>query len=265
MSRIRITEMIDSHAHLDMGHFEQDREAVIQRALQEGLSHIVTIGTSLSTSIKALELADAHNFIFAAIGCHPHNASSFDEMEIKGLCSLASKEKVVAWGEIGLDFYHRRSSPADQVAVFKKQIDLARKFDLPIVIHDRDAHREILDILEEKKQGPYKGVFHCFSGNYTLAMTLIEMGFYISIPGTVTFRNATQMQDVASRIPLERMLIETDAPFLTPVPFKGERNEPAFVIKTLEKIASLRGADPKVIARRTAENTRKLFKLPNRP
>ncbi|MBN1102939.1 MAG: TatD family hydrolase, partial [Deltaproteobacteria bacterium] len=171
----------------------------------------------------------------------------------------------VAWGEIGLDFFHRHSSPDDQIAGFKKQIDLARTFDLPIVIHDRDAHGEVLDILKEKQQGHYKGVFHCFSGDYALAMTLIEMGFHISVPGTVTFRNAAQMQDVAARIPLERMLVETDAPFLAPVPRRGERNEPAFVTHTVDKVARLRGMDTDVVARQTAENTMRVFKLPNRP
>ena len=178
---------------------------------------------------------------------------------------LASKEKVVAWGEIGLDFFHRHSPPEKQIEVFKRQIDLAMDVGLPIVIHDRDAHKEVLDILRTGNSDIYRGVIHCFSGNYDLAMTFIEMGFHLSIPGTVTYKNARQVKDVAARIPLDRMLVETDAPFLAPVPLRGERNESAFVVHTVKEIARLRGIDAKEVARQTFKNTIGLFKLPVEP
>ncbi|MBW1720951.1 MAG: TatD family hydrolase [Deltaproteobacteria bacterium] len=256
--------MIDSHAHLDMEQFDPDREEVIQRARELGLSHIVTIGIDLDTSARSLELAETHDFISATIGCHPHNAKEFGELEVEGLAALAAREKVVAWGEIGLDFFHKHSPPGRQVEAFEMQLDMARDFDLPVVIHDRDAHDEVMEILKKKQAGLYKGVFHCFSGDYDMAMTLIDMGFYISIPGTVTFPKAHQIQRVAARIPLERMLVETDAPFLAPVPHRGKRNEPSFVAHTVSQIARLRETGVEVVAERTAENARRVFHLRER-
>jgi TatD DNase family protein len=257
--------LIDSHAHLEMKAFDKDRSHVIERAVKAGITHIITIGTDLSSSLKALQLANEYEFIFSSIGYHPHNAENTDPGILKELSELANESKIVAWGEIGLDFYRNLSPSEKQIEAFEQQLDLALHFDLPVIIHNRDADEAVLEILKKRGDGNYRGVIHCFSGNYDLAMTFIQMGFYISIPGTVTYKNATRVQDVASRLPLDRMLLETDAPFLTPVPKRGKRNEPLFVTHTAEKIANLRETDIKEVARRTSENTKKLFRLPDEP
>jgi TatD DNase family protein len=168
----------------------------------------------------------------------------------------------VAWGEIGLDFYRRYSPPQVQVAAFKRQLEMATDLDLPVIIHDREAHTELLEILEEMPRRKAGGVIHCFSGDYDMAMALIEMGYHISIPGTVTYKKAIQVHEVATRIPLERMLVETDAPFLAPVPFRGKRNEPLFVTYTARKIAELRNMDFQEVALQTSENAKRVFGLP---
>ena len=254
--------LIDSHAHLDMPDFETDREQVLERAIKGGVSHIISIGIDLSSSLKALELANRYDFIFSSIGYHPHNSDDTHPENLKELSRLVSEPKIVAWGEIGLDFYRRHSPPKKQIAVFEQQLEMANQFDLPVIIHSRDAHREVLEILKRKGNGKQKGVIHCFSGNYDLAMEFIAMGYYISIPGTVTYKKAFQVQEVASGIPLDRMLLETDAPFLSPVPKRGKRNEPAFVTYTAQKIAELRNLDFNEVTYQTGKNTIKLFNLP---
>ena len=254
--------LIDSHAHLDMKDFERDREATLDRALKGGITHIISIGTDLSSSIKALELANKYDFVFATVGYHPHNATDMDQGLLRELEKLVSEPKIVAWGEIGLDLYRRYSPPDRQMEAFTRQLEIATDLDLPVIIHDRDAHSEVLTILQEKRTGERKGVIHCFSGTYDMAMALIEMGFYISIPGTVTYKNVPYIQEVASRIPLERMLVETDAPFLSPVPKRGKRNEPLHVTYTAQKIAELRHMDFQEVGRQTSENAKRLFSLP---
>jgi len=251
--------LIDSHAHLDMREFDKDREHVISRAVESGIACIITIGIDLSSSLKALELAGMYEFIYSSVGYHPHNAEQVGDNDLKELCGLISEQKVVAWGEIGLDFYRRHSSPEKQIQVFEQQLDMAHDFDLPVIIHSREAHKETKEILVKKGGGI--GVIHCFSGDYDLAMEFIEMGYYISIPGTVTYKNALQVQDVAARIPLEKLLIETDAPFLAPVPERGKRNEPLFVTYTARKIADLRDMEIEEVSRQTSENAIRLFRL----
>ncbi|UCF57838.1 MAG: TatD family hydrolase [Deltaproteobacteria bacterium] len=257
--------LIDSHAHLDMEDFDPDRQEVLERALQGGITHIITIGIDLPSSLKALELANVYDFIYSSVGYHPHNSNNIDQQALKELGKMVSEPKIIAWGEIGLDFYRRYSPPDLQMEAFKRQLEMAIDFDLPVIIHDRDAHEELLTILQKVGKGKRKGVIHCFSGNYDLAMALIEMGYYISIPGTVTYKNALQVQDVASRIPLERILLETDAPFLAPVPKRGKRNEPLFVTYTAQMIAELRNMDYKEVAHQTSENAKRLFNLPDNP
>jgi len=256
--------LIDSHAHLDMPAFERDRNQVLERALKGGISHIVTIGVDHHSSLKALELAKKHEFIFSSIGYHPHNAGGSTSNILKELSGLAAETKIVAWGEIGLDFFRRRSPPEIQLKAFDQQLDMAADYDLPVIIHIREAYEETLDILQ-KKTNKHKGVIHCFSGTYDFAMTCIRMGFYISIPGIVTYKNALQVQEVAARIPLDRLLVETDAPYLTPVPKRGERNEPLYVTYTAQKIAQLRHIDFQELVHKTSENTIKLFNLPDNP
>ena len=258
-------KIIDSHAHLDMSDFNKDRAQVLDRACGEDISHIITVGIDLPSSLAALELARENDFVFSTIGYHPHHAKEMGPKEETALSELALEAKVVAWGEIGLDFFHRHSPPEKQVEVFKKQIELAVDAGLPIIIHDRDAHREVLDILKAGSDDKYRGVIHCFSGDHALAMTFIEMGFYLSIPGIVTYKGARQLKDVAAKIPLERMLVETDAPFLAPVPFRGKRNESAFVTHTVREIARLRGISFEEVAKQTSENAIRLFNLPVEP
>jgi len=253
--------LIDSHAHLDMDDFAADRDPVIKRAVQGGVARIVTIGIDLASSKKAIEIAKKYDFIYATVGYHPHNADEADPRDLEKLRALASEPKVVAWGEIGLDFFRRHSPPEKQVKAFERQLDIASEQGLPVIIHDRDAHTDLLRILKSRKK-QYRGVIHCFSGNYDLAMALIELGFCISFPGTVTYKNAVDTQAVATRIPLERLLVETDCPYLTPLPFRGKRNEPLYVKHTAEKIAQLRQLDFEELAQAISANTIRLFNLP---
>lgn len=246
-----------------MEEYINDLEAVLDRALKGGISHIISIGIDIPSSQKALELAERYEFISSSVGFHPHNADDADARKIDELIKLASgSKKVVAWGEIGLDFYRHYSEVENQIEMFELQMDTALDLNLPVIIHDREAHDDILKILRKRKNKPQRGVIHCFSGDYHLAMSFIELGFYISIPGTVTYKNATKTQDVAEKIPIERLLIETDAPFLSPAPMRGKRNEPLFVKHTAEKIAGLRDMDPDELGLMTSSNACKLFGLP---
>ena len=254
--------LIDTHAHLDMEDYNDDLDKVIERALECGINHIISVGIDFSSSVKALELADRYDFIFSTIGYHPHNADDTDFDNIKGLSELASESKVVAWGEIGLDFFRNRSKPEKQIEVFEQQLEMANQTNLPVIIHDRDAHTELLDILNKNKGLNNRGVIHCFSGDFELAMVFIDMGYYISIPGTVTYKNANKVQDVAARIPIDRILVETDAPFLTPVPKRGKRNEPSFVAYTAREIARLRDMDFDEFAKQSSRNAKRLFNIP---
>ena len=256
---------IDSHAHLDMKDFDRDRNLVIERAIKGGITHIVTVGIDLPSSIHALQLTREYDFIFSSIGYHPHNAEKMGINALKEFGGMASEAKIVAWGEIGLDFYRHRSSPEKQIEAFEQQLDMAVDYDLPVIIHNREADQEVIEIIRKDRKRPERGVIHCFSGTYDLAMAFIQMGFYISIPGTVTYKNAFRVQDVASKIPLDRMLLETDAPFLAPVPERGKRNEPFFVTHTAQKVADLRNIDTQEVARRTSENAKRLFGLPDIP
>lgn len=254
--------LIDSHAHLDMEEFDPDREQVLGRALETGLSHVVTVGTDLQSSRKAFDLSKQNPMLYATVGFHPHNAKEVDATSLNALWAMAKEPRVVAWGEIGLDLFWRHSPPQTQMEVFEQQMEKASQIGLPVVIHSREANDEVLRILKKRK-GHGKGVIHCFSGNYDLAMAFIDMGYLISIPGTVTFKKALVTQDVARRVPLECLMVETDAPFLAPVPFRGRRNEPAYVVHTVSKIAELRNLDVRVVATATSENARRIFHIPD--
>ena len=258
----KIQMLIDSHAHLDMKDFDRDRQQVLDRARQGGLTHVINIGIDHASALKGLQLSAKHDFIFSSIGYHPHNAEGADASQLKALSRLVNEPKVVAWGEIGLDFFRNHAPHDKQLESFERQLDMAFHFNLPVIIHDREAHEKILEILKTRGSGSQRGVIHCFSGTYDLAMAFIDLGYYISIPGVVTYKNALSVHEVASRIPLESMLIETDAPFLAPAPFRGKRNEPLFVKYTAEKIAQLRHMDFGDVARQTAENAINLFRLP---
>ena len=254
--------LIDTHAHLEMPEFDEDRSEVIKRAHDDGIGAIVTVGIDIESCRKAVALAEECTFIYAVLGIHPHNAKDVDESTYPLLKDLMQHDKVCALGEIGLDFF-RNISPQDvQKKRFRELIALARELQLPVVVHDRDAHEETLAALKEEKAFDVGGVLHCFSGDYGMASRCFDMGFSISIPGTVTFRNAHALQEVVRRSPLERMLIETDAPFLTPVPFRGKRNEPSYVRFVADTIAELKGIDAQEVARVTTQNARSLFHIP---
>ena len=251
--------LIDSHAHLDMQDFDEDRVEVIDRALEGGVTHIITVGIDLDSSISALELARKHESVYAAVGYHPHNAQKCDSKYLDKLSETTLEPKVVAWGEIGLDFYRRYSPKDDQLKIFLRQLEIADDLNLPVIIHDREAHNDVLTILKKMGKSERKGVIHCFSGDIDLAMAFIELGYYISIPGTVTYKKALQTKEVASNIPLEYMLVETDAPFLAPVPKRGKRNEPLFVNFTAQEIARLRNIEFEEVAEQTSKNAKTLF------
>jgi len=253
--------LIDSHAHLDMTDFRKDRQEVIERAFQNGIVHIVSIGIDLKSSVAALELARTNRRVSASVGYHPHNAECCRPSDLEALAGLASEPDVVAWGEIGLDFFREYATPDAQMEVFQRQLSVAHDLNLPVIIHDREAHDVVYSTLKGMGKRERNGVIHCFSGNSGLANALMDLGYFISIPGTVTYKNAAQVQEVARSVPLHRMLVETDAPFLAPVPKRGKRNEPAYVRFTASEIARLRGIPFKEVARQTTENARLLFGL----
>jgi TatD DNase family protein len=257
-----MTRLIDSHSHLDMKDFRQDLGQVLERARENGVSRIISIGIDFESSRRAIHLAAKHEEIFATVGYHPHNAREGGAEELDRLARLASEPKVVAWGEIGLDFYHEYSPPEEQLASFSYQLEQAHDLHLPVVIHDRDAHEETFRMLKRMGKGERKGVIHCFSGDMVLARAFVELGYFVSLPGTVTYKGAKAAREVAAEIPIDCLLIETDAPFLAPVPMRGKRNEPGFVLHTAQEIARLRDMDFEEVARRTSENAMLLFRLP---
>ena len=250
--------LADSHAHLEMNNFDRDRDEVIRRAENAGVDLIITVGTTLDDCRKAVSIANKYKNVYAAIGIHPHEVKDIDETTYETLKKLAKMDKVVAFGEIGLDFF-RNLSPRDvQIRRFGEQLELASEIGLPIIIHDRDAHQETLEMLGGWK-GKHRGVVHCFSGNYKMAEKCLEMGFFISIPGAITFGKSEKLQDVIRHIPVTDILVETDAPYLTPHPHRGKRNEPAYVIHTARKVAEIKGLSLEELANVTYQNTRNVF------
>ena len=252
--------LIDTHAHIDGRDFLPDFEAMLDRAAQAGITHIVTVGVDLESSRSAVSLAEQHDHIFAAVGIHPHDAVRVTEKCYDIIRDLAvGNRKVVAIGEIGLDFYRDRSPREDQEKVFRRFIRLARELSLPVIIHDRDAHERVMAILREERAAEVGGVLHCFSGDLRMARECVEMGFYLSIPGTVTYPSNEQLREVVRGIKIERLLLETDCPYLTPVPHRGKRNEPAYVGITAEKVAELKGLSVEDVGRITSLNASRLF------
>ncbi len=253
--------LIDSHSHLEMPAFKGDLEQVIQRAKASGVEYIFTVGTEKKDWTRALEIAHSNPSVYAILGVHPHNAKEIDEKAYSTLRKLCEDEKVRAYGEIGLDFY-RNLSPRDvQLKRFQEQIVLAKELRLPIVVHDREAHEETLEVLKSERAEECGGIIHCFSGDYKMAKECIEMGFYISVPGTITFKNAGGFQEIIKRLPLESLLIETDAPFLAPAPFRGKRNEPSYVRYTAQKVAEIKNVSFEKVAEVTTENALGVYRL----
>jgi TatD DNase family protein len=251
---------IDSHAHLEMDAFDGDREAVLARAMAAGLTAIITVGTPIPDCEKAVSLARRYPIIYTAIGIHPHEVKQIDAGTYDDLRRLAGHEKVVAIGEIGLDFFYEHSPREIQLRRFAEQLDLSEELDLPVIIHDREAHAETLAILKTRKHR-LRGVLHCFSGDLSMARECLDMGFHLSVAGPVTYKNADQLRAVAREIPADRLLIETDAPYLAPQPWRGKRNEPAHVVETARCLAELRGVAAEELERQTEENASRLFGL----
>jgi TatD DNase family protein len=253
--------LIDSHAHLEMPEFESDLEEVIRRAKASRVGYIFTVGTEKKDWQRTLEIAGSHPSVYAILGVHPHNAKEINDQTYGTLRDLCRNEKVKAYGEIGLDFF-RNLSPRDiQVERFRQQIGLARDLGLPIIVHDREAHQETLEILESEKGGDHGGIIHCFSGDYEMARKCIDMGFCISVAGSITFNKAARFQEIVKRIPLDDLLVETDAPFLTPVPFRGKRNEPSFVRYTAQKVAEIKNVSFETVAEVTTKNALRVYGL----
>lgn len=252
---------VDSHSHLDLPEFDPDRQEVIERARAGGVTRIVTIGIGLPESRAAIDIAEQVPCVYAAIGLHPHNAAALDSAALHFFHDRAAHPKVVAIGEIGLDFFRNRSPRTDQIRAFRAQLEVARTVGLPVVIHDRDAHAETLEILRSERAGDVGGVIHCFSGDVRMARACIDLGMQISIPGTVTFKKARTVHEVVRAVPLEHLLIETDCPFLSPEPFRGRRNEPLRVTAVAGAIAGLKGVALEEVARATTQNASALFGL----
>jgi len=254
--------LIDSHAHLELEPLVQDSVGVLKRATEAGIIAIITVGTNISDAEKALEIADRFDKVFVSMGVHPHNAKEVHEGTFTIMEKLSKHPKVVAYGEIGLDFFRNRSPQSVQVSVFADQLELAKKLAKPVVIHLRDAYDQGLEVLE--KAGPLDagGVIHCFSGDQKDADRALKLGFYISIPGTVTYKKNDKLRSILNMVPENRILLETDAPFLTPEPLRGKNNEPALIVHTARKVAEIRKASIEEICRVTTANAIRLFRLP---
>jgi TatD DNase family protein len=253
--------LIDTHAHLDMSEFKADLPQVIQRAHEAGVSTIMTVGIDPASCRKAIKIAETYPGIFTILGIHPHDAAQVDERDLDSLKALARHEKVKAWGEIGLDFFRNLSPPAIQQERFRQQITIAKELKLPLVIHSRSATRETISCLRQEGAAEVGGVIHCFSGDAKAARQYLEMGFVISIPGVITFNKAQGLREVVQGLPSDKLLLETDAPFLAPVPYRGKRNEPAYVRLVAEAVAKIRKQDISELAATTTENACRVFNL----
>ncbi len=252
--------LFDTHTHLDDARFQEDRAAVIQKIKDAGVTLVVNIGADMAGSQAAVALAEQYDFIYASVGVHPEGVMSLTEADMDILKALAEQhEKVVAIGEIGLDYHYDDVPKEVQKQWFLRQIHLARELELPYIVHDRDAHGDVMDLIRES--GYFRGVMHCYSGSVEMAQELLKLGFYISFAGPVTFKNGKKAQEAARTIPLERILIETDSPYLTPEPHRGERNDSSMVRFVAAKIAELKGITAAEAAHITMENGKRFFNI----
>ena len=253
----------DSHAHIDGPEFDADREEVLKRAEDAGVSVILNVGTGDPHSgafERAVELGRTHEHIYTAIGTHPHDARLYDDAAEQKIKSLLQNERLIAWGEIGLDFHYDNSPRDVQIEVFKRQLRAARECDVPVIIHTREAESETIEILQSEYAGTKRGgIFHCFSGSLELAQAALELGFMISFSGILTFNKADDLREVAQHVPLARMLIETDCPYLSPIPHRGKRNEPAYVIEVARCLGQLYDVELEAMAYLTSDNFRRFF------
>ncbi|MBV5105591.1 TatD family hydrolase [Mammaliicoccus sciuri] len=253
--------LIDTHVHLNADQYDEDLQEVIDRALEEGIDRMFVVGFDTNTIERTMKLIDQYDFIYGIIGWHPVDAIDCTEERIQWIEKLSKHPKIIGIGEMGLD-YHWDKSPKDiQKEVFRKQIALAKRVQLPIIIHNREATQDCVDILKEENASEVGGIMHSFSGSNEIADEILKMNFYISLGGPVTFKNAKQPKEVAQHVPLDRLLVETDAPYLSPHPYRGKRNEPARVKLVAEQIAELRGISYEEVCKATTENAERLFKL----
>jgi TatD DNase family protein len=255
--------LIDSHAHIQGKEYSGETEAVISRARQAGVDQIVVIGGAgdMSSNTDAIALSEASPHLYATVGMHPHDAKNVGEVELQKLKGLTTHPKVIAVGETGLDYYYHHSPREVQRQVFAQFIRVAGETGLPLVVHERDAARETAELLRSEGAAKVRGVIHCFTGDYEAARNYLELGFYLSFTGIITFKNADALRDVVRQVPLEKMLVETDSPYLTPVPFRGKRNEPAYVRLVAQTVAQLKGVTLEDVARVTTKNVHELFRI----
>jgi len=256
---------IDTHAHLFFDNYQDDIDEVLKRAKEAGVSYIIIPGTDIKTSEEAIKLAEKYDFIFAAVGVHPHDTKDWDSAWIKKIKELAAHKKVVAIGEIGLDYYYDFSPKDQQIKAFTEQLDLAVELSLPVIIHNRDSNEDMMEIIRSYREKDLRAQFHCFAGTLENAKELITYNHLISFPGNITFKSRTELREILQHIDVEDLLLETDSPFMTPVPFRGKRNEPAHVKLVAEKIAEVQHITVEDVARTTSFNTFKLFGIGTRP
>lgn len=261
MKGIFIKMLFDTHTHFDDERYDEDREIMIQKSFDEGVKLMLNAGADMESSRAGILLGQKYPYIYSSVGVHPHDAANMSEENIQELLKLAKEPKVVAVGEIGLDYYYDNSPRELQKYWFRRQIQMAKEASLPIIVHDRDSHEETINILREEGASSCGGVLHCFSGSVEMAKIILDMDFYISLGGVVTFKNAKKMVEVAKYIPLDKLLIETDAPYLTPEPYRGTRNYSGLVKLVAEKIAEIRGISYEEIANITYENGKRLFRI----
>ncbi|MDF2592530.1 MAG: hydrolase, TatD family [Clostridia bacterium] len=253
--------LFDTHAHLDDDRFDEDRRQIIEQCKAEGVELILNAASNLETSLSSIALSKEYDFIYASVGVHPHDAKSMDNKTTEILSDLAANTKVKAIGEIGLDYHYDFSPREVQKQRFMEQIDLAKQLKLPIIVHDRESHGDIMDIFNKMNVSGMGGVLHSFSGSVEMARECLKLGFYLSVSGPLTFKNNVKTVEVVREIPLDMLLIETDSPYLTPAPYRGQRNYPGHVRYVAEKIAEIKGLTFDEVARTTLENGKKLFNI----
>jgi TatD DNase family protein len=263
MTDLKSLSLVDSHAHIQGKEYAGEVEAVIARARAAGIDKIIAVGGAgeLSSNHDAVALADSYENVYATVGMHPHDAKDVGPEDLKSLRELTVHPKVVAVGETGLDYYYSHSPHGVQRRVFAEFIHLARQTRLPLVVHERDAAQDAAQLLRSEGNGDLRGVIHCFTGNYEAACAYLDLGFYLSFTGIITFKNAEPLRDVARQLPLEKILIETDSPYLTPMPHRGKRNEPAYVRLVAETLAIVKSVSLEEIGQITSGNVRDLFNI----
>jgi len=253
--------LIDTHCHLDFKDFNDDRAAVLKRSRDSGIGVIINVASSMEGTARSIQIAGENDFIYASLGIHPHEADSVSGNDIKLFAEFLDKPKVVAIGEIGLDYYKNISSKENQKKLFIKLLEIAKDANLPLIIHNRDAYIDTIDILKNITGSSVSGVMHCFSGDEKFLKTCLDMGFFISFTCNITYKNADSLRKIVKLVPMDRLLLETDAPFLAPQDFRGKRNEPMHVKYVAEEVAKIKGISFEEVARITTENAKQLFKF----